>query len=89
MPFENRLGVVGSPQAAQSGLLAAQGGSTGVGQAFFYVSAVKGGSDLEMPCRWSPPPGANAEGETLRTLKMAVPGRGVGRFFETFEMAVQ
>ena len=29
MPFENRLGAVGSPQAAQSGLLAAQGGSTG------------------------------------------------------------
>ena len=40
---------------------------------------------LEMPCRRSPPPGADAEGETLRTLKMAVPGRGVGRIFENFE----
>ncbi len=28
MPFENRLGAVGSHQAAQSVLLAAQGGST-------------------------------------------------------------
>ena len=84
-PFENRLGgAVGSPQAAQSGLLAAQGGSTGDWASIPHVSALWGGSEAQFSLRCIGccaagrvighrllcSVGTRAEGPTLQTLKL-------------------
>ena len=85
MPFENRLGAVGSPQAAQSGLLAAQGGSTGGWASILPCFRTLGGSEAQFSLRCIGccaagrvighrllcSVGTRAEGPTLKTLKLA------------------